>query len=77
MKWYVKAVVVTAILLLAVGIAGIVYAVRARMVSAEYQFQADAVLTAASVANEGEAVTDADRTGHCGISGPAGRGSVG
>ena len=61
MKWFSKAVIITAILALAVGIAGIVYAVRARMVSAEYQFQIDAVLSAASVANGGDAVTDADR----------------
>ena len=61
MKWFGKAVMIAVILLLAVGIAGIVYAVRARMVSAEYQFQVDAVLMAASVINEDEAVTDADR----------------
>ncbi|MBR6706870.1 MAG: hypothetical protein IKI84_09350 [Clostridia bacterium] len=61
MKWFTKAVTITAILALVVGIAGIVYAVHARMASAEYQFQIDAVLSAASIANEGKAVTDADR----------------
>ncbi len=61
MKWVTRAITIAAILVLILGTAGIIYAVRARMVSAEYQFQVDAVLAAAAVANEGKETTEADR----------------
>ena len=58
MKRVTKILIILTVLLLCLGIAGIVYAVRARLVSNEYQFQVDAVLAAASVANGGEVSTD-------------------
>ena len=50
-----------AVLLVVAGCFGIYYAVRARMQASEYQFQVDAVLAAATVANGGELTGDPDK----------------
>lgn len=49
------------ILLLVCGIGLVIYSVHSRLTCTEYQFQVDAVLTAASVENGGEALTDPGR----------------
>lgn len=61
MNWKMKALVWMTVLLLALGAAGMIYLIRARMQGTEYQFQVDAVLAAAQAANGGEALTDPDR----------------
>lgn len=61
MKWYLKCLVFLVIFLLLAGVGSIVYFLRARMQGTEYQFQVDAILAAAQVANQGKATTDADK----------------
>ena len=60
MKIFRFLVIFTAILLV-FGIAFLIYSVHARLTASEYQFQVDAVLAAASVANQGEPLTDPDK----------------
>lgn len=52
---------IAAFLILAAGIAFILFSVHSRMTASEYQFQVEAVLSAATVANRGEALTDPDK----------------
>ena len=52
---------VAAVLLLVCGIVFMVFSINARMTASEYQFQVDAILYAATVANQGEPVTEADK----------------
>ena len=56
-----KILVILTVLLLVAGIALLVFSVHARLTASEYQFQVDAVLAAASVANQGEPLTDPDK----------------
>ncbi len=58
MKWFSKLLIALSVLLLIAGIAGIGYALHARRQSVEYQFQVDALLSAAAIANEEEVFTD-------------------
>ncbi len=60
MKIFRFLVIFTAILLV-FGIAFLIYSVHARLTASEYQFQVDAVLSAAAVANQGESLTEPDR----------------
>ena len=57
MKWS-RILIGLTIVMLVGGIAFFAFAVHSRMTSMEYQFQVDAVLTAAAVANEEQLVTD-------------------
>ena len=61
MKWKGKLAILLAVILLVGGIVGMVYMLRARTQSNEYQFQIDAILAACTVANGGETLTDPDR----------------
>ncbi len=61
MKWPLRLVVILAAVLLLAGIAGMVFLVNSRMETNEYLFQVDAVLSAARVANGGEALTEESR----------------
>ena len=60
MKWT-RILIVFVVLLLVGGIAFLAASVHLRLTSAEYQFQVDAVLAAAKVANGEEPVTDPAR----------------
>lgn len=60
MKGFKILIIFTAILLV-FGIAFLVYSVHARLTASEYQFQVDAVLSAAAVANRGDSLTESDR----------------
>ena len=53
-----RILVIAAVLLLVAGIAFIVFSVHSRLTASEYQFQVDAILYAATVANRGEPVTE-------------------
>ena len=61
MRWFSKALVIFAILLLVGGIAFFGYLVHARIQGNEYQFQIDAMLAAAAVANQEQPLTEPDR----------------
>lgn len=61
MKWYTKCIIFLVVFLLAAGIGSIVYLLRARMQGTEYQFQVDAILSAAEMVNQGEAATEEDK----------------
>ena len=56
-----KILVILTVLLLVAGIALLVFSIHTRLTTSEYQFQVDAVLAAASVANQGEPLTDPDK----------------
>ena len=60
MKVFRFLVIFTAILLV-FGIAFLIYSVHAQLTASEYQFQVDAVLSAAAVANQGESLTEPDK----------------
>ena len=53
-------IVLTAVLLIS-GIAFFAFTIHSRMVTTEYQFQIDAILSAAIVANNGELTADEDK----------------
>lgn len=61
MKWHTKCIIFLTVFLLAAGIGSMIYLLRARMQGTEYQFQVDAILSAAAVANQGEAIADEDK----------------
>lgn len=52
--------VIFTVILLVFGIAFLIYSIHARLTASEYQFQVDAVLSAATVANRGEPLTETD-----------------
>ena len=56
-----RVLIILIVLFLAAGIAFMVWTVHARMTGNEYDFQVEAVLSAAEIANGGEPLTDADR----------------
>lgn len=56
-----RILIIFVILLLVGGIAFLVFSVNARLKGNEYMFQLDAVLAAATVANNGEPLTEPDR----------------
>ena len=60
MKWG-KIFIALTIVVLIFGISLFVFSVRARMTGMEYQFQVDAVLSAAGIANNGEMLTDPEK----------------
>lgn len=60
MKWF-RFLIILTVLLLVFGIAFLIYSVHARLTASEYQFQVDAVLAAATVANQGEPLTETDK----------------
>ena len=60
MKGFRILIIVTA-LLLVFGIGFMIFSVHSRLTAAEYQFQVDAILAAATVANREEPLTDSDK----------------
>jgi len=56
-----RILLVITILLLVFGIGFLIFSVHSRLITSEYMFQVDAVLSAASVANQDEPLTEADK----------------
>ena len=56
-----RILIILVAVLLAAGIAFFVFSIHSRMTTSEYQFQVDAILAAAEVANNGETVTDPEK----------------
>ena len=53
----IRILIIFTVVLLVFGIAFLVFSIHTRLKGTEYQFQVDAVLTAASIANEGDPLT--------------------
>lgn len=56
-----RILLIITVLLLVFGIAFLIFSVHARLTLSEYQFQVDAVLSAAAVANQEEPLTEPDK----------------
>ena len=56
-----KALLILTLVLLLVGIAFLIFSIHSRLTTSEYQFQVDAVLSAALVQNQGEPLTEPDK----------------
>ena len=56
-----KALLNLTLVLLLVGIAFLIFSIHSRLTTSEYQFQVDAVLSAALVQNQGEPLTEPDK----------------
>ena len=53
--------VIITVLLLVFGVGFLIFSIHARMTAAEYMFQVDAVLSAASIVNQDQPLTDSDK----------------